>query len=54
MGSDISLAGFFVGRAARRQAVAGPHPLGSKSCLRSLPLQCYFLGGLGPHQMPWC
>ena len=27
MGSDISLAGFFVGRAARRQAVAGPHPL---------------------------
>ena len=52
MGSDIWLAVFFLGRAARGQAAAGPHPLWSKACLRSLPVQCYFLGGLGPRQIP--
>lgn len=48
------LASSWAGQLKREQAAVGPHPLWSKACLRASTLQCYFLGGLGPRQIPWC
>ena len=49
MGSDISLAGFFwAGQQEDRQQL-GPTHCGLRRVSGALPLQCYFLGGLGPH-----